>query len=196
MFAEITEIAINQEMDGYERSVFKRLLPTFNSIQQEAETLAKEYRQHKSENFNPDLDDEGNIEDMALSIELYHSELETRLRQNFLNNSAVELRHILEKQLHNLFNAEKTDGLKGKTSSNGYSISTCPEWNLLNEELRIAANSIKHGKNSPSFTKLQRQFPSLIINNEVCITENNLKDYLQAQCHQVKRCSSITRSAG
>jgi|LSQX01.2.fsa_nt_gb hypothetical protein len=180
MFAEITKIEIGQEIDGFERSVFQRLLPAFDNIQQEAKQRANNYKNQKSKNFNPGYDVEGNIEDHALSIELYYSELETRLHQNFLNSCAVELRHIFEKRLKILFNTAKHDGVGSNVNSNIYDIDQCPDWKLLNNELRIAANAIKHGGASPAFAELKTNFPHLIISNEVHITESNLKSYLQA----------------
>lgn len=180
MFTEIVRLDIFEEISGFERSVFNRLLPCFDDIEQEAKQRGSDYLQRRNKNFDPELDDDGCIEDDALSIELCHIELETKLKQNFLNSCAVELHHLLEKRLDLVFGGHTQEAIASKINKNGYDIAQCSNWVLLNEELRHAANAIKHGLNGHSGQKLTKQNPSLISENDIKISEADLKKYVTA----------------
>lgn len=180
MFTEIVRLDIFEEISGFERSVFNRLLPCFDDIEQEAKQRGSDYLQRRNKNFDPELDDDGCIEDDALSIELCHIELETKLKQNFLNSCAVELYHLLEKRLKAVFGGYTQADIEPKININGYDIARCSNWALLNQELRHVANAIKHGLNGSSGEKLKQQSSSLICKNNIKITGDNLRKYVAA----------------
>lgn len=180
MFPEKVSLDIFEEISGFERSVFNRLQPCFDDIEQEAKQRGSDYLQRRNKNFDPELDDDGCIEDDALSIELCHIELETKLKQNFLNSCAVELHHLLEKRLDLVFGAHTQKAIAPEINKNGYDIAQCSSWVLLNEELRHAANAIKHGLNGHSGQKLTKQKSSLISKNTIKVSEADLKKYVTA----------------
>lgn len=180
VFTEIVRLDIFEEISGFERSVFNRLLPCFDDIEQEAKQRSSDYLQRRNKNFDPELDDDGRIEDDALSIELCHIELETKLKQNFLNSCAVELHHLLEKRLDLVFGGHTQEAIASKINKNGYDIAQCSNWALLNKELRHAANAIKHGLNGHSGQKLTEQNSSLISKNAIKVSEADLKKYVIA----------------
>lgn len=180
MFPEKVRLDILEEISGFERSVFNRLLPCFDDIEQEVKQRSHEYLRKRSENFDPERDDEGCIEDDALSVELQYMELETNLKQNFLNSCAVELRHLLEKQLNSVFHGAKGAALQAEICKNGYDITLCPNWTLLNQELRHAANTIKHGFKGTSGKKLKNEYAQLVSSGSVKILESDLRRYVIA----------------
>lgn len=180
MLPEKVRLEIFEEISGFERNVFTRLLSCLDDIEQEAKQRSHDYLRKCSENFDPERDDEGCIEDDAVSVELHHIELETNLKQNFLNSCAVELRHLLEKQLNRIFHGANGAALQSEIYKNGYDITLCPNWTLLNHELRHAANTIKHGFKGSSGEKLKNEYAQLVSSGSVKILESDLRRYVIA----------------
>lgn len=180
MFPEIVRLDILNEISGFERSVFNKLLPCFDDIEQEAKQRSGDYLHSCSENFDPERDDEGCIEDDALSVELHYMEFEANLKQNFLNSCAVELYHLLEKRLKAVFGGYTQADIEPKININGYDITQCSNWALLNQELRHAANTIKHGIKGSSGQKLKQQNSPLISIHGIEISEADLREYVAA----------------
>lgn len=180
MFPEIIELNIKQELNNFENKVFKHLLPRFNTITEEARHEADSYKKSKEKNFNPDYNDEGNIEDSALSIELIHIEQGERSKQAFLNQCAVELFHILENSLKKTWNSSETPAIRNEIIKNNYDICKCIDWTIINKHLRTVANTIKHGPKSDAAKNLAKLCPNMLEKNQVIVSEQNIKVYLES----------------
>lgn len=178
IFTERVRVEIFEEISGFEYSVFNRLLPCFDDIEQEAKQRSDNYLHRGSGNFDPERDDEGCIEDDALSVGLHYMEFETNLKQNFLNSCSVELYLLLEKQLKVVFGGYTQANIAPRININGYDITQCSNWALLNQELRHAANTIKHGINGSSGKKLKQQNSPLISKHGIKISEADLIEYV------------------
>lgn len=179
MYPKIAKINIDSEIDNFENTISKMLM-CFSDIEAEAQEKKKSYLDKKSKVFNPDLDDDALIEESAYFIEIDYIFTEELLKTNFLNSSAVTLFHIFEKQKKRVLGSDKTDILKPKLAKNGYVLDSCKDWNILNKELRQVANVTKHGLDSESGIKFKENFPSLIENGNIALTESDIKRYVKA----------------
>ncbi|WP_318414119.1 hypothetical protein [Photobacterium leiognathi] len=180
MFPERVKLEIESEINGFERTTLKRLLRSFDQIETEAANKRKDFLENKFRNFNPDTDDEGCIEDNAFFEELNHISVEQELKQEFLNSSATWLFHLFERQKKRVLGSDKTDILKQQFTADGYDLDTCTDWLVLNKELRLVANSIKHGSESTAAKDLSAKYPNLIDNANVRLSETDIVRYIDA----------------
>ena len=180
MYPEIVKLNIEHEIDGFERTTLTRLLNSFEDIKLEATEKRRKFLEKKSKSFNPDIDDEASIEEDAYFEEVNHFSIEKELRQEFLNSTATWLFHLFEKQKNRVLGSDKSSILKPQLSKDNYDLSTCPNWAILNEELRHAANVIKHGFDGQSGKNLKLNFPHLIVNGNVVLSETDIRRYITA----------------
>lgn len=180
MYPEIVKLDIEHEIDGFERTTLTRLLNSFEDIELEAKEIRKAFLEKKLKHFNPDIDDEANIEEDAYFKEIDHLSIEHKLRQEFINSTAVWLFHMFEHQKIRVFGSDKTNVLEPILTQNNYSLSSCSDWRALNKELRYVANVIKHGFNGPSGKNLKLNFPHLISNGNVVLSEADIRRYITA----------------
>lgn len=178
MFPKIIHLTIKEEIYGFKRTTLDRLLPNFDSIENEAKERRSKYLKNKFANFDPDVDDEGCIEEDAYFEEINHIDIETKLKQEYLNSCAVWLFHIFEKQKKRVFQTDKSKKLKNILCKQGYDLNTCPSWEILNNQLRLAANSIKHGIQSSAFKQFSKNFPSIVKDDSVIINRQHLENYI------------------
>ena len=180
MYPEIVKLNIEHEIDGFERTTLTRLLNSFEDIKLEATEKRRKFLEKKSKSFNPDIDDEASIEEDAYFEEVNHFSIEKELRQEFLNSTATWLFHLFEKQKNRVLGSDKSSILKPQLAKDNYDLSTCPNWAILNEELRHAANVIKHGFDGQSGKNLKLNFPHLIVNGNVVLSETDIRRYITA----------------
>jgi len=180
MHPERVKLDIDNEIDGFERTTLNRLLSSFESIEFEAIEKRKSFLEKKSKNFNPDIDDEACIEEYGYSEKLNHIVFEQKLKQEFLNSTAIWLFHLFERQKKRVLGTDKTDPLKFLLAQDHYDLDSCSDWLTLNKELRFAANTIKHGNKSDAAKKLRLNYPSLVVGGNVVISKGDIQRYLNA----------------
>lgn len=180
MYPERVKLGIEDEIDGFKRTTLERLLNSFNSIESEAAEKRKVLLERKARNFNPEIDDEGRIEEDAYFEELNYMSIEQELKQEFLNSTTVWLFHLFERQKKRVLGSDRTDKLKPQLTSDGYALDSCQDWLVLNKELRLAANAIKHGNESKSAKDLQSKYPSLIDGDNIKLSNADIERYLTA----------------
>ncbi|UTF51450.1 hypothetical protein NLA06_06055 [Desulfomicrobium sp. ZS1] len=134
----------------------RRLLPTFDTIDQEAESAANaEWERLMHMPGDPDGDPSVFV-DQAFEAGLAHYESISSIRQALLNTYAATLYHAWEQQLlafHRrgvLHPAEEDDNallnlktMKKRLNAAGIDLTKLPSWPLINE-LRLLANAVKH----------------------------------------------------
>lgn len=180
MYPEIVKLDIKHEIDGFERTALTRLFNSFEGIELEAIERRKAFLKNKAKSFDPDVDDEAHIEEDAYFKEINHLSIEQQLKQEFLNSTATWLFHLFEKQKKRVLGSDKSNILKPQLAKNNYDLSVCPNWKTLNKELRNAANAIKHGLDSQAGKNLQLDFPHLIVNGNVVLSEMDIQRYIGA----------------
>jgi len=180
MDSEIIKINIEQEIDGFERTTLTRLLNSFEYIELEATEKRRKFLEKKSKSFNPDIDDEACIEEDAYFEEVNHFSIEKELRQEFVNSTAVWLFHLFERQKKRIFKSDQTNILKPMLAKKNYDIDACPDWKILNKELRNAANAIKHGSGSSAAKQLYKIAPNLFINESIILSETDIQRYIDS----------------
>ena len=79
-----------------------------------------------------------------------------------------------------MLGSDKSNILKPQLAKNNYDLSVCPNWKTLNKELRNAANAIKHGLDGQAGKNLQLDFPHLIVNGNVVLSEMDIQRYIGA----------------
>ena len=178
MFPEIVKLEIEEEIDGFQRTTLERLLNSFDSIEVEATNIRNAYLKSRSENFDPDRDDEACIEEDAYFKEVTYISIENELKKEFLNSTSTWLFHLFERQKKRVFGSDKTEKLKPILSKNGYMVESCTDWLTLNQELRLLANAVKHGPKSGAAKKLFRKYPSLVANQNITIKQADIERYI------------------
>ena len=180
MYPEIVKLDIEHEIDGFERTTLTRLLNSFEDIELEANEIRREFLEKKAKQFNPDIDDEADIEEEAYFKKINHISIEQELRQEFLNSTATWLFHLFEKQKIRVLGSDKSLILGPLLAKNNYITSSCPDWAILNKELRYATNAIKHGLDGDSGDKLKKGFSHLILSGNVVLSEIDIRRYITA----------------
>lgn len=182
---------IDDKLDGFENFVFKRTLPSFSSIEQEAKDKENELLYYHNKIYDPDLHDEGDFEEDLFFTNINYQIVQNELKQNSLNSFTVFLFHMFERELDEIYstyhsNKEKrkykeelSEYIKRLPSFNKkYDIDNDPDWKIL-LEIRDVANAVKHGKGK-SFNNVKERYPHLINKNgEICIDEHLIKKYIQ-----------------
>ncbi|MDE4455896.1 hypothetical protein [Psychrobacter sp. DAB_AL62B] len=180
MYPKIVELDIKHEIDGFERATLTRLLNSFEDIELEATEKRRKFLERKSKNFDPDIDDEADIEEDAYFKEISHLSIEQELRQEFVNSTAVWLFHMFERQKKRIFKSDQTNTLKPMLAKKNYNIDACPDWKILHKELRNAANAIKHGPGSSAAKQLYKIAPNLFINKSIILSETDIQRYIDS----------------
>ncbi|TMO88111.1 hypothetical protein [Pseudoalteromonas ruthenica] len=180
MFPERVKLEIEDEINGFKKTTLERLLNSFDNIEIEAANERTVFLENKARKFNPDSNDEGSVEEDAFFAELNYISIEQELRQEFLNSTAIWLFHLFERQKKRVFDSDKTDVLKELLVRDGYDLDSCTDWLVLNKELRLAANAIKHGTDSKAFKDLKTKFPELIDNANVKLSKIDIVRYIDA----------------
>ena len=156
-------------------SILTRVLPTFESIAQEADRLANQ----EFERFGhlPVTDENVDLADFAETaqgIGLEYFDVMTGTRQAVLNYATAGLYHMLEQQLllfhrrqvlssseENNVKLLKLSELKARLADGGICIDKLPSWPKI-DELRLVANTVKHGEGD-SAMRLREIRPDLFV---------------------------------
>ena len=148
-----------------------KILPAFANLAQEADEVANRTYEQLGRSFNPDYDDPASHAERAheASIE-YYVEMKN-IEQAVLNMQAAALYHLLEQKLLEFHRLEFLHGVvKGNRKlqdvyasleAEGVYVQKLPSAPKI-EELRLVANTVKHGEGESS-RKLRTVRPDLFI---------------------------------
>lgn len=184
--AEALFLDIQKEIDDFKLAAFDRLLLSFSEIDNEAKLKSDEFLYKASSNFDPDLHDEGLMYEDAYFVQINYELTHYSLKQDFLNLSAVWLYHIFERRFVDLFNTSNSKSGKlsceqrleqSKIFNSTYDFKVCNHWLTINNELRLLANSVKHGSGK-SCTELTSKYPNLIVNSKIIVKEVDIHRYI------------------
>jgi hypothetical protein len=157
-----------------EKTFTQRILPTFETVESEAEQVSnKKWEQLIHQPGDPD-EDLSDLAEEALEEGISYYITMMGIRQGLLNIFAVGIWHLFEQEL--LFihrkelllpqeenNAElfKLSEIKRRLKQTGIDIEKFRSWNKL-EELRLVANTVKHA-DGISATQLKKRRPNMFI---------------------------------
>lgn len=160
--------------------ITKRLLPTFEGIDKEADDIAQSEFERlghlpASDEFNFDM---GEFAEEAFEIGLDHYQAITSVKQALINLCVAALYHLLEQQIllfHRrqvLLPAEENDiklikieEFRKRLKVGKLDIENLASWPKI-DELRLIANSVKHAQGASS-EQLKKQRPDLFIHPEL-----------------------------
>jgi hypothetical protein len=153
-------------------SIQNRLIPTFDTIEKEAEDLSeKEWDRLCSSCYSPDIDP-ANLAEKAQEAGIDYFMTLSGIKQTLLNITATALYHLFEQQIifflrrevlhpsqENDIDLMKVSVFKEQLLANGIDISSFRSWNKI-EELRVVSNSVKHAEGA-SVSKLRKLRPDM-----------------------------------
>lgn len=150
----------------------RRLLPTFDTIEEEARALSEEVWESAMSEQSLGDDDPSEIAEAAQSFGIDHYMLLEGIRQGMINLYAAALYHVFEQQVFFFHRKEVLDPREAADSRlfsieeftkrlQGYQIDirTSPTWPSI-EELRVLANAVKHAE-GPAARELRNINPTL-----------------------------------
>jgi len=158
------------QIKHYRTSVVDRLLSTFSQLEREADEFERRETERMEKLVDPEMEFGDFVEIIhARTIDYYISV--SGIRQVLVNLLTVGLFHLFEQQVTQFVDAfpHKSDGDKrlfvrlGKILEDQKCKSEdLPHWELLTEELRRVANTVKHGPGD-SANKLAARKPELFL---------------------------------
>lgn len=157
-------------VEAYRTAALEKIPPVFDNLEQEAESVTEaEYERLSAQPADPYWQgDLGDLAERATEYGNEYGETMFAIRQSVLNLLAVGLQHLFEQQQKGLYRqtyAGRTckcfrwKALNESLLLAGVNRTTLPGADKL-EELRLAANTIKHGS-GPSAAKLAAVRPDL-----------------------------------
>jgi len=175
------------KIDAVQSTIFDRLLPVYNNIEAEAETVAKAKYDELGKNFNPETMYESDVIEKAWEEGGEHYILQHAMKTEFLLSTATWLFHLFEKDCRamcpNLYN--KAEELKTKFEEMGINCDNQSDWYKTNTELRLVANAIKHGEGNSS-QRLKAIKPeyfdtqsSYLTDSKIEITHQDIQSYIE-----------------
>lgn len=155
-------------------TIIKRLYSSFDSIDEESKAVEEKAYEKSSGYFNPDTMDETHGMEEAYHEGVNHYIVHTQMKQEFLNSSITWLFHQFEKDCTRIF--DTNDGNKKKRMLEGLGIDTSGSslWLKCNNELRLLANTIKHGEGNSS-KKLKVLRPDLFKETVFEVSEHEIE---------------------
>lgn len=183
---ESDKIEILERIDSISKTINDRLIPTFDLLEDEAKALGKKRFEKLSADFHPDFMDEASVYEQAFDEDIYHYYLHSEMRREFVNSSITWLFHLFEKDCGKIF--QTSDGNNNKSELEKLSINAGEGslWDICNTELRLIANTIKHGQGQ-SFEKLKsrkpetiKSFNGFLSDGKIEITSEDLNCYISA----------------
>ena len=164
------------KIDAIKSTIFERLLPVYNNIEIEAEAVAKAKYDELGKKFNPESMDESDAVEMAWEEGGEYYALQHAMKAEFLLSTATWLFHLFEKDCREmcptLYN--KPIELKDKLKEMGINCDSNSNWYKINTELRLVANTIKHGK-GVSYDKLKPLKPNYFETTASYLTDSKIE---------------------
>lgn len=167
-------------------TIINRLYSTFESIEQEAALVEKKSYENSSKHFNPETMDESYGIEEAYHEGVSHYLIHNEMKNEFLNSSITWIFHLFEKDCNRLLGTSNGNEKIAQLKSIGIDTSAGSFWSKCNNELRLVANTIKHGKGSSSI-KLKAMKPNLFkqgitgaSEDEIQLTISHVEGYIKS----------------
>lgn len=158
-------------LGAFREAVFKRVLPAFDNLSEEAQEMANEARRKLLTSASLETDP-ADLAEAAHEQGLYHYQVMSDVEQTLVNLIPVAIHHIVEQQQLFILRRElllpdeerngrllKRDEFVKRLRSVGIDPAAFPSWACL-EELRSVANAVKHADGS-SVDELRTLRPDL-----------------------------------
>lgn len=162
------------EVEMYIRVVEERLLPVFDTVDEEATELAQKEFDERMAQPADDYFDPADAAYHASEQGLVYYELLSGVRQSLLNIAAVHLHHLFEQHLFAFYKKEllspqeemanphySLSNIRRRLEKYNIDISKCSSWSKI-DELRLVANTAKHGEGKSS-EKLKLLRPEMFV---------------------------------
>ncbi|MEA2048920.1 MAG: hypothetical protein U9O64_10815 [Campylobacterota bacterium] len=186
-YCEFNKYHIFDKIASIEETIFNRLLPAYNNIEEEAKKVEDEKLKELAKTFNPDIMDAGEAYQKAWEEGAEHYTLQHAMKTEFLLSTATWLFHLFEKDCREmcpeLYN--KPEDLKSELEKIGIYCDNNSDWYKINTELRLVANTIKHGEGG-SYNRLKTLKPdyfevstSYLTDNTIEISEEAIQIYIE-----------------
>jgi hypothetical protein len=157
-------------------TIFDRLLPVYNNIEEEAKKVEEEKLKELAKTFNPETMDAGDAYQEAWEEGAEHYTLQHAMKTEFLLSTATWLFHLFEKDCREmcpkLYN--KPEDLKTELEKMGINCDDNSNWYKINTELRLVANTIKHGEGG-SYNKLKTLKPNYFETTASYLTDSKIE---------------------
>lgn len=174
------------KINSIKETIFERLLPVYKNIEAEAKEIEKNKLEELYKTFNPDTMDPGDAYQEAWEEGAEHYTLQHAMKTEFLLSTATWLFHLFEKDCRemcpNLYN--KPEDLKTELEKMGINCDNNSNWYKINTELRLVANTIKHGEGG-SYNRLKtlksdyfKVRTSYLTDNKIEISEEAMQMYI------------------
>lgn len=141
---------ILEKIDAIQSTIFKRLLPVYDSIESEANAVAEAHLNDSSIAFNPDTMDTMDAYQQAWEEGGQYYTMQHAMKTELLRNTATWLFHLFEKDCREMCPYADSVQLKSNLEKIGIDCSDQSDWYKINTELRLVANTIKHGEGRSS----------------------------------------------
>ncbi len=138
------------KIDSIQSTIFDNLLPVYDDIEAKAKVIEKEKLDELSKTFNPDTMDPSDAYQEAWEKGAKHYTLQHAMKTEFLLSTATWLFHLFEKDCRKMCPKlyKKPEELQKKLEDMGINCNDESNWYKTNTELRLVANTIKHGEGS------------------------------------------------
>jgi hypothetical protein len=154
----------------YRSSVTDRLLPTFSNLENEAEEFEQQEAERMEKLVNPEMDYADFAEIIHDRTIDYYVSLSS-VRQGMVNLLTAGLFHLLEQQVTQFVDSSAHRPVGRKSlfvcfaeilEAQKCSADSLPHWDMLTNELRLVANTVKHGPGD-SANELAARRPKLFL---------------------------------
>ena len=183
-----------KEIELFYESIEGRLLPTFDSIEKEAEEHSQtEWDRLCSSCFSPDIDP-GDLAETAEEAGIDYYKMLSGIKQTILNVAATAFYHLYEQQVIFFLRREvlhpalendpqlmKVTVFRDLLLSKDVDVSAFAAWNKI-EELRVVSNAIKHAEGA-SATALRKIRPDLFVHP--MMRRQHEIEFMHSQFHEV-----------
>ncbi len=199
------------QIRDYQKVVTDRILPTFSRIEQEAEEFAQRESERMSELVHPEIDDsdftevayDDRVVDYYLSLCAIHHGMINLLTAGLFHLFEQQVTRFVDNSAHKAkANKKLFERFKKVLQAGNCGAQLPPHWEKLSNELRLVANTVKHGRGH-SAKKLASQRPDLfsprnlnldeapfpphgdnatapLVGEGLFVTEKDFKDYAEA----------------
>jgi len=183
------------KINAIQSTIFERLLPVYNDIEAEAERVANAKLDELGESFNPDTMDPSDAYEKAWEEGGEHYALQHAMKAEFLLSTATWLFHLFEKDCRamcpNLYN--KPEELQTKFEEMGINYNDQSDWYKTNTELRLVANTIKHGEGNSS-RRLKEIRPEYFETHSSYLTDSKIEISYQDMQSYIEHIKSFWSS--
>jgi hypothetical protein len=174
--SEFEKNHIFDKINSIKETIFNRLLPVYDNIEEEAKKIEEEKLKELAKSFDPNTMDVEDAYQEAWEEGAEHYALQHAMKTEFLLSTATWLFHLFEKDCRamcpKLYN--KPEDLKIKLKKMGINCDDSSNWYKINTELRLVANTIKHGEGR-SYNELKTLKPNYFKTTASYLTDSKIE---------------------